>query len=82
MIPRRPQHNRRAVALGLPPDTPDNVVRGYFFAMRANNRAHRVKADYDANHPPPAPLSDTTGSPGVTAHDVALPASPLRQPGD
>jgi len=51
--PRRPRHSKLAVALGLPPDTPDNVVRGRALAYRGNTRVHEIKKDYDANNPPP-----------------------------
>ena len=43
-----------AVALSLPPGTPNNVVRMIAGEYLANNEAHEIKGDYDTNHPPPA----------------------------
>ena len=43
-----------AVILSLPADTPDNVVRMIAGEFLANNEAHQIKDDYDANNPPVA----------------------------
>jgi len=41
-----------AATLGLPPETPDNLVRMYAGALSANNQAHTIKSNYDENNPP------------------------------
>jgi hypothetical protein len=46
-----------AVVYGLPPETPDNVIQSIAGAMLANNAAHRIKKEFDANNPPPPPLA-------------------------
>jgi hypothetical protein len=42
-----------AVTFGLPPNTPDNLVRMYAGALAGNNQAHTIKGNYDTNNPPP-----------------------------
>ena len=49
-----------AVILSLPADTPDNVVRMIAGEYLANNEAHEIKTDYDANNPPPAARQEKT----------------------
>lgn len=51
--PTRPGVNL-AMAYGLPPDTPLNLVVSRAWNMHALNRAVAVKKQYDADHPPPA----------------------------
>jgi hypothetical protein len=59
--PNTPPRSKLAAVYGLPPDTPDNVVRMYGGALVGNNRAHTIKDAYDANNPPP-PVQTTTQS--------------------
>lgn len=62
--PTTRNHSKLAVTLGLPPETPDNVVRSYALGLRGINRAVRIKQDYDANNPPPpAPLQKDPAKP-------------------
>ena len=53
--PRPP--SKLATTLGLQATTPDNAIRMAAGALRANNRAHTIKADYDTNNPPPPPAA-------------------------
>jgi hypothetical protein len=69
MIPRL---QRLAETYGLPPDTPLNVVRGYATAMWASNKAHEVKAEYDANNPP----AGATQADRENLNEPALPPPP------
>jgi hypothetical protein len=47
-------HINLAVAYGLPPDTPLNLVVSRGLNMHAINRARAVKKEYDANNQPAA----------------------------
>ena len=57
--PKR-KRNARAIALGLPPETPDNVLQGYFYTMRAHNRIVAVKKEFDSgqSNPTTEPTED------------------------
>ena len=74
---QEPPRSKLAAVYGLPETTPDNLVRMYAGELLANTQAHKIKADYDSNNPPPAPLTKE----GLS-HDFARPASPNIKPGD
>jgi hypothetical protein len=64
-----------AVAYGLPPETPDNVIVSHARAMRANNVAHRIKKEFDENNSPPAQAGAKLAG-RENEHDVQVPAPP------
>jgi hypothetical protein len=72
--PTRPGVNL-AMAYGLPPDTPLNLVVSRGLNMHAINRAVAVKKQYDADHPPPAQAGAKSAG-REPPHDVKVPPPP------
>lgn len=71
-IEKPPRPSRLAVQLGLPPDTPDNVIVVIAGSMDANNKCREIKEEYDSNNPTPpaARQEEKTGGDRSAPTDV------------